>query len=594
VSLSNPPAVSLSNPPAVSLSNRFPLNIPRRPRSPAALLMSVRRLALCLLAACLPGGAALAAEPTPPAPAATAPAAPRIILRQILFADSLEGAQALQPDPTKGYIVLTGPLLGSDVAELGRRLAAGEGQAISDQLLVGIVQVTTGFFRQRDLPVAEVIIPPQDITKGVLRVAVLRGKFREIKFKGNRWFSDALLRDTLQVQRGEIIRLSQLDQSINWANTNPFRRVRIHIEPIPDTGEANLHIGVEEKLPLRLALSYDNTGNDLLGNDRYTAAITYGNVFGLDHQASYQFTTTHDPDLIQAHAFDYRIPLPWRHLVMLSGNQAKVDVPLYEGYFNQAGRSSGLDLKYLAPLRVKGWMAEGSAMLSFKRSNNNLEFGGAEVFGSGTDTFTASFGGTFIRPDKRGRWVLSLNLTGSPGDVNSRNTDAAYGESRYEARSRFVYGQAWAQRVTVLAPSVSLTSRVIVHGGSSTNLLPSEQFSLGGMGTVRGYKERIFSGERGLLLNQELTKQLPATSLGKRLPPLETSLAFFWDYGRVYNHQVRTIEPENFTLQSVGFGLRANIGTHFSATLDYGRQAKDPKYTDLARGRLHARVTLAY
>jgi hemolysin activation/secretion protein len=272
----------------------------------------------------------------------------------------------------------------------------------------------------------------------------------------------------------------------------------------------------------------------------------------------------------------------------------KVDVPLYEGFFNQAGRSSGLDLKYLAPLRVKGWMAEGSAALSFKRSNNNLEFGGAEVFGSGTDTFTASLGGTFIRPDPRGRWVLSLNLTGSPGGINSRNTDAAYGESRFEAKSRFFYGQAWAQRVTALAPSVSLASRAIVHGGSSTNLLPSEQFSLGGAGTVRGYKERIFSGERGLLMNQELTKQLPATSLGKRLPPLETSLAFFWDYGRVYTHQVRTIEPKNFTLHSVGFGLRANVGTHFTASLDYGRQAKDPKYTDLARGRLHARVTLAY
>ena len=90
--------------------------------------MSVRRLALCLLAACLPGGAVLAAEPAPAAPAATAPTAPRIILRQILFADSLEGAQALQPDPTKGYIVLSGPLAGSDAAELGRRLAAGEGR----------------------------------------------------------------------------------------------------------------------------------------------------------------------------------------------------------------------------------------------------------------------------------------------------------------------------------------------------------------------------------------------------------------------------------------------------------------------------------
>ncbi|MBM3866654.1 MAG: hypothetical protein FJ381_12355 [Verrucomicrobia bacterium] len=84
--------------------------------------MSVLRLALSLLSALLSAGVARAAEgapaapATPASPAVPAPVAPRIILRQLLFAESIEAAQALQPDPAKGYIVLTGPLIGSDVA----------------------------------------------------------------------------------------------------------------------------------------------------------------------------------------------------------------------------------------------------------------------------------------------------------------------------------------------------------------------------------------------------------------------------------------------------------------------------------------------
>jgi hemolysin activation/secretion protein len=532
--------------------------------------MRLTSVLLCLLSALSAGaGFSRAGEPAPAGGPAPAPASASYPLQQLLLADSVEAAQALQPDAAGGFVVLHGPLANANREELEKRLAAGKGQMISDQLLTAIIQVVTIFFRQQDLPVAEVIIPPQNIASGTVRLAVLRGKFRQIKFQGNRWFSESLLRETLKVQKGEIIRLSELDQAVSWVNTNPFRRVRVHIEPVAETGEADLTIGVEERIPLRLALSYDNTGNNILGFDRYTAAVTYGNVWGKDHQASYQFTTTHDPSLIQAHAFDYRIPLPWRHTLLVSASSARVEAPLFEGYFLQTGHSASADVKYVAPLKFKGWHAEVSGALSFKQSDNNLEFGDYSAFAALTDTFSASVGITAVRPDRRGRWVISGNLIGSPGDVNSRNTDATFSNSRYGARARFLYGQIWAQRITALAPSLSLMNRAIVQGGASTNLLPSEQFSLGGTASVRGYQERIYSGESGFMLNQELHKQLPARVLSKRLPPLESTLVAFWDYGRVYTHRLNpdVREVANATLQSFGFGVRFNLGRFLNATL---------------------------
>ncbi len=546
-----------------------------------------------LLASLLTGLAWVRAgeAPTPAAP----PAAPASIpLQQILVADSVEAALALSPAPDQGFLLLYGPLANADKVELEKRLAAGKGQAISDQLLTAIVQVVTLFFRQRDFPIAEVVVPPQNIASGAVRLAVMRGKFREIKFQGNRWFSESMLRERLQVQSGEIIRLSELDRAVNWANTNPFRRVRVHVQPVPDTGEADLYVGVEERLPLRLATSYDNTGNYILGNDRYTAALTYGNVWGRDHQLSYQYTTTNHQEFLQSHAFDYRVPLPWRHVLTLSGSTTRVAASLYGGYFNQIGRSSNADLKYVAPLKLKGWEAELSGVFSFKQSNNNLEFGGQQVLGTTTDTFNASLGLVAVRNDPRGRWIFSGNLIGSPGNVNSRNTAEAFADSRGHARPSYLYGQLWGQRLTALAPSVTLVNRAIVQGGSTTNLLPSEQFSIGGSASVRGYKERIFSGEGGLLLTQEIQKQLPARPLGKRLPPLESSFLFFWDYGRTSVYEPSRGEAKHQSLQSVGLGLRFNVGSYLNGTIDYGVQARKTIYADPDRSRLHVRFTIAY
>ena len=516
------------------------------------------------------------------------------LLRQILIADSVAAAQALSYVATGGFLQISAPVYAKvDRAELLRRLQAGENRSINDRVLAAVAQVVENFFRQSGFAIATTIIPPQNIGDGALRVAVLPGKVRNIKFEGNHWFSESLLREKMRVDRGGLIQVSELDQALAWTNNNQFRRIKLHVEPVPDTGEADLIFGVQEKFPLRLTAGYENTGNEILGYDRYMASITYGNLWGLDHQISYQQAISHSSTLFQVHALDYRAPLPWRHVVSVSGSYARVNPTFYSGLFTQLGKSTNADAKYTIPVRLKRWEGEVAGSFAFKQSNNNLEFGGAPAFGSTNDLFTASLSAALLRPDSRGRWVVSGTLTGSPGRLNSRNGEVSFNDVRLGAKPRYAYAQFWAQRITSLTPSLTSIARISTQL-AGTNLVPSEQFSAGGANTVRGYEERVLAGDSGYLATHELQYTLPSLSLGKRIPKLDTTTAFFWDYGRTIIKHPLMGETKSAYLASVGIGLRFAVGNYLSASADLARQLEEIEIPGAAHSRLHVKLTLAY
>lgn len=552
--------------------------------------MMIRNLTFttCILACLLAAGTTVRAADDKPAPEKKV-----YILRQILLADSVESAQALKFVPDGGFLVVPPSLSKIDRAELLQRLKAGENRPIDDRLLAAIAQVIEVFMKSSGYALATAVIPPQSIAEGGLRVAVLPGKVRNIKFEGNRWFSESLLREKLRIERGGAVQISELDRALGWTNTSPFRKVKLHVEPVPETGEADLIFGVQESFPLRLTAGYENTGNEILGYDRYSASITYGNLWGRDHQLSYQQAISSSSKLLQVHAFDYRAPLPWRHTLALSGSYARVNPSFYSGLFSQLGKSVNADLKYSLPVRLKRWEGELTANLSFKQSNNNLEFGGIPALGTTSDIFAGSVTAAAFRADPRGRWVLSGTLTASPGGINSRNDDDSYHEVRPGARARYLYAQFWAQRVTQFAPGLNSILRLSTQL-ASTNLLPSEQFSAGGANTVRGYEERVLSGDGGYIATHELQRTLPSLSLGRRLPKLDTSVAFFWDYGRTITKYPPIGDPKSAYLSSVGLGLRCSVGNYLSASADYGRQLEEIEIPGAAHSRLHVKLTLAY
>lgn len=522
-----------------------------------------------------------------------APAPARRLLHQLWLTNTLEPTDQPATESSGNFVILSPSLSFIDQRELSTRLSAARNRPIDEPLLAAIAQVVELYVRQHDYPAATVIVPPQNIASGVVRVAVLLGKVRNIKIAGNHWFSDTLLQEKLRIERGEIVRVSELNRSLAWTNTNPFRRVRMHVEPVPNTGEADLIIDVQERTPFRLSLSYDNTGNDVLGDNRYGAAVTYGNLWGKDHQISYQFSTTDDTNIFRAHGLEYRAPLPWRHVVMATAGYAQVAPTFFDGLITQKAESLSADLRYVAPVSRGRWQGELSATAGFKQTNNNLEFAGTPALNATTDLLTFTIAAAGMREDPRGRWLVSVNATGSPGQFNSRSSEEVYFDSRIGANPRFALGQISGVRLTRLTKKLTSTLRGMVQIGS-TNLLPSEQLSLGGAANVRGYKERILGGDGGYTFTHELQHLLPSLPLGRKLSAMDTAIVLFWDYGRTLVKHPLVGQHKSDYLASVGAGFRASLSNNFSASIDVARQLEDIETPGEPHHRVHVKVSLAY
>jgi hemolysin activation/secretion protein len=98
------------------------------------------------------------------------------------------------------------------------------GRRITNDLLNALAKTITDYSQKHDR-IVRFNIPTQDISLGVVRFVVLTGRYNDLVFRGNRWFSSKLLQERLGIKPGDEVRLSALEAAVNWANTNPFRHI---------------------------------------------------------------------------------------------------------------------------------------------------------------------------------------------------------------------------------------------------------------------------------------------------------------------------------------------------------------------------------
>jgi len=139
--------------------------------------------------------------------------------------------------------------------------------------------------------------------------------------------------------------------------------------------------------------------------------------------------------------------------------------------------------------------------------------------------------------------------------------DATINQERPD--SRFFSWQGQAQWVRLLAPETLLLLRGNVQL-SATSLLPLEQFTLGGLQSVRGYRQDLLLTDNGAFASAEV--RLPVLRISDWNAVLQ--IAPFIDVGTTWNAGKKA--PERNSLSSIGLGLVWRQSDRFTARLDYG------------------------
>ncbi|MGF6632882.1 hemolysin activation/secretion protein [Paraburkholderia sp. MM6662-R1] len=522
-------------------------------------------------------------SPTPP-PAAARPAAPQLAapagsdcreiavatLRGVVFAAPGTNPLPSHPVSGTGLPVLDDAFLASFEADIGRRLTFG--------WLTQIRRAVVQRYRDAGLPLVDVYVPEQDVSDGVVRIVVATYRLGKVVAKDNRYFSERLLVGEMPLATGQPIREADVLSGLSQLNANPYRTVDAVYAPGTEENTTDVVLQTVDRLPLRVSAGYDNAGVPSLGRDRFFAGINYGNLFGLDQQIGYQATASNDlfggnpqlegrPDKPRfvAHSLSYSAPLPWHDRVEIFGVYAQSTPRLPESYA-QSGVSAQLSARYDWLIgSFKDWQQQIQFGYDFKRSNNDLEFGGFHVFNGKTHIHQFVLVYDATRLDTLGDAHANVTLVLSRGHLDADNNEANFNAARFGATPRYAYVQLSAQRDVRVVAGFSLSARATVQLTPNT-LLPSEELGLGGDTSVRGYEPYAVLGDRGWNVQAEL--RTPAISLGATGAALQPYL--FLDAGHVWNRIDQPTEASNGSRVGVGAGVRFQLARYVNFRGTYG------------------------
>lgn len=441
-------------------------------------------------------------------------------------------------------------------------------QKLTEETLTEIKKTISNYYRNVGHPFVVVQVPEQEVSGGVLLLYVLESRVGEVKVKGNKWTSSDRLREYFRLKPDQAINEGHLMNDVHFVNRNPFRRINVIYAPGTEPGTTDVILNAEEERSFRVYAGVDNTGVDPVGRGRYRVGFNWGNAFGLDHIMAYQYTMALDVKLFYAHTAEYIAPLPWKHILDIYGGYSHVEPKKTAAIQRNTGWSMQTSLRYTIPLKVYQYFEhEISAGFDFKRTNNTFEFSeDFPLFGNNVNLtqFLFSYTGTYDR--KNYRFDYDGHVYCSPGKWLADQSNEAYSSLRPGAKNHWVYFRgsvAYLQRLPK-SFSISLVGRGQI---SSQNLLPSEQFGLGGYDTVRGYEQRELNKDGAILVTME--GRSPSLSILKNKRDALQFLLFI-DYGWGDDHNAIPTGKKAEYLLGAGPGIRYSIAPYLNARLDWG------------------------
>ncbi len=454
----------------------------------------------------------------------------------------------------------------------------------------------TSFYATNSHPFVLVKVPKQDITDGVIQLRVIESHVGTVSVVGNEWSSTSLLKKFIGIKPGDEIVQSKLLQNLYFINQSSFLQGDVIFAPGQQPYTTDITLAIKERRSVRLYAGVDNTGIESIGRNRWFMGVNWGNAFGLGHTLSYQYTASYNRNQFQGITVQYIAPLTWHHILNIYGGYSKVEPHLNIPSLKNTGWSYQTSLRYDIPLRISDSLSQDIIVGGdFKRTNNTFLF-----------TTNAPQSGTIVNLTQvaleyKGAYIqnsYALNFNGSlfwsPGAWVGDQSNFDYRQLRTGAKHTWVYFRGGLSYLQSLPGRWSFY--MLTRGQISTqNLLPSEQYGIGGFDTVRGYEEWQISADTALLGTIEIrSPRLPLIKHWCRSCNDSIQFLAFFDNGWGSNHKAPAPTFKANYIAGVGPGIRYNYSEYLTARLDVGYKLQKKRYYGGGPAMIHFSVVGSY
>jgi hemolysin activation/secretion protein len=413
------------------------------------------------------------------------------------------------------------------------------------------------------------VIPSQTAEDGIVEIRVIEGRLAEISIEGTRRFRPGYLRDRLELAARAPLNIHALEQRLQLFQQDPrFRQIHAALEPGAVRGESVLTVRAEEESPTGLRFYTANDESPSIGSWRGALYAEHRNPTGRGDVLAASFGMTSGLDEWD---LSYSLPISARDTILelyLRDSQSEV----VEHTFDD------LDIES----ETTTWGASLSHPF-YRTSRAELRAGVAgELRRSETSLLGERFSFSLGADD--GEWKLSLLrlfqewTSRSRSDVFAARSTFNFGLDLFDATDvhRDPSGMSvpdgtffswlgqlqWARRLPERYRGTQVVFRTDLQL-TRDPLPPIEQFSVGGLRTVRGYRENQLVRDNALVSSIELRIPMLRSRLGQDL----LQLAPFADFGRAWNEE-KTPSPK--TIASLGVGLRLTLSDRVSMAAYWG------------------------
>lgn len=490
-----------------------------------------------------------------------------------------------EPKPIKGKVKTIDIVEGQLKEILFKNKTVIDARSIADGTLTFDIvkgQLTEILLETDDL--SNAVIRRQTIKNQILTTDVKEGKFTELSLKRKpkkRRLKDSFIEGNIRQGLTEPLNMNQLHNRLQLMQQNiNIARVNAELKPTGIPGESLLEINLEETSPYDLELIFDNHRSASIGAERLYLSAAHRNLTGNSDALGvlYGLTRNGFEDMkfgdLQDIAGYYRLPINYRGTT-IELNASKNDTLIVEEPFDQfdiTSESNTYGVAIRHPLYRKFGLSSKSKKNSTAKQHRSFY---RELLLSITgerrdnETFFEDQPFSFSNGAQNGETTVSVVRFGLEGMERSQTgVIAAYtaisvgldllDSTQNEGSipdSEFVSWQGQLQYIHRLfekdSPFKTDIQLVGKLSGQLTDspLLSLEQFSLGGISSVRGYRENQVIRDNGIAGSLELRVPFIFDRTGRQ----RLRLAPFVDYG--YGWSKLDDGPESEELWSAGVGL---------------------------------------
>lgn len=457
-------------------------------------------------------------------------------------------------------------------------------------------------YHDKGYQTVSVSVPQQNVQGKMITLKVTELKVGRLRVKNARYFDLDKIKDRARsLKEGTVPNFGEVTSDIVALNQWPDRRVTPALRAGATPGTVDVDLNVEDKVPLHGSAELNNRQAPNTTPLRFIGTVHYDNLWQLGHSFNFSYQVApqrRDDAEVFSGSYLARVPyVDWVNLLFYAVKSSSSVATVGGTNIVGPGQIFGTRAVMTLPTR-EGFFHTLSWGVDYKHFDQTVKLG-TDGFSSPVTYYplVANYNATF----QNEKFITQMNagVTYNLREPSSKPLD--FDNKRAFASANFTHFNLDVSHTQELPEGFQ--AYVKLQGQIADGpLVSSEQLSVGGLDTVRGYLESEVLGDNGVVGNLELRTPNLGDMLQKQLKdetgqgPARFTVFNEWrffgfaDAGRVVVLRPLPEQQSTFDAWSYGIGTRFKTLNYLNGMVAYSVPMITQTYTRAHDPRVNFRI----